>query len=79
MAVTPKLALRVEPELVDAARAEVGEPDLPVSVLLRAGLAMLAGQSVREALRTAQTRPGPKSRSGAAAETCPPPRHANAD
>jgi hypothetical protein len=67
MANTPHTALRVPPELIDAARAGVGKPDVPVSVLVRAGLAMLAGLSRSEALRTAQARPGPKPRQGAAA------------
>jgi hypothetical protein len=59
--------MRVPPELIDAARARVGQPDLPLSVLVRAGLAVLAGLTVREALRTAQARPGPKPRREAAA------------
>jgi hypothetical protein len=67
MANTPHTALRVPPELIDAARARVGEPDVPVSVLVRAGLAVLAGLTVREALKSAQARPGPKPRAGAAA------------
>lgn len=66
MAVTPNTALRIPPELVEAARAAVGKPDMPVSVLLRAGLAVLAGSPVRDALRSAQARPGPKPRSGGA-------------
>jgi hypothetical protein len=66
VAVTPNTALRIPPELVEAARERVGTPDMPVTVLVRAGLAVLAGLPVREALRTAQTRPGPKPRTGAA-------------
>jgi hypothetical protein len=62
MANTPNTALRIPPELADAARAGVGQPDAPLSVLVRAGLAMLAGLTVCEALRSAQTRPGPKPR-----------------
>jgi hypothetical protein len=65
MANTPTTALRIPPELTDAARAAVG--NLPVSVLVRAGLAVLAGEKPAEALKSAQTRPGPKSRRGAAA------------
>ena len=67
MAVTPNTALRIPPEQIEAARANVGDPDMPVTVLVRAGLLMLAGLTVREALRTAQVRPGPKPRTGAAA------------
>jgi hypothetical protein len=66
MANTPRVTPRVPPELIDAARAAVGRPDVPVSVLVRAGLAVLAGLSLGEALRAAQARPGPKPREGAA-------------
>jgi hypothetical protein len=62
MANTRQTALRIPPELEDAARASVGQPDAPLSVLVRAGLAMLAGLSRREALAMAQARPGPKAR-----------------
>jgi hypothetical protein len=61
------MSLRIPPELVEQARAHVGKPDVPLTVLVRAGLAMLAGLSAGEALRTAQARPGPKPRAGAAA------------
>jgi hypothetical protein len=54
--------MRIPPELVDAARRGIGKPDVSLSVLVRAGLAVLAGQPVGEALRAAQTRPGPKPR-----------------
>jgi hypothetical protein len=66
MANTPIVAPRVAPELIAAARAGIGEPDIPVSVLVRAGLAVLAGLPVREALRSAQARPGPKPRADGA-------------
>jgi hypothetical protein len=62
VAVTPNMSLRIPPELVEAARAGAGEPDMPVTALVRAGLAMLAGLTVCEALRTAPARPGPKPR-----------------
>jgi hypothetical protein len=52
--------MRIPPELVDAARRGVREPDVSLSVLVRAGLAVLAGLTVREALENAQARPGPK-------------------
>jgi hypothetical protein len=67
MANTPRVTPRVPPELIDAARAGIGRPDVPVSVLVRTGLAVLAGLTVREALKSAQARPGPKPREGAAA------------
>ena len=67
MANTPKVAPRVPPELLDAARKGAGVPDASVPVLVRAGLLVLAGLTVREALKQAQTRPGPKPRAGAAA------------
>lgn len=68
MANTPQIAPRVAPELLDAARAAIGDPDAPNAVLVRAGLAVLAGMTVVEALRVAQAqaRPGPKPRIGAA-------------
>jgi hypothetical protein len=40
---TPRATVRVDPELADAARANIGLPDAPLSVLIRAGLALLAG------------------------------------
>lgn len=61
MAVTPNASMRVPAELVEAARARVGK-DVAVSVLVRAGLAVLAGYAVKDALAAAQTRPGPKPR-----------------
>jgi hypothetical protein len=64
LANTPKLVGRVPPELIEAARAGVGQPDAPSSVLVRAGLAVLAGMTVAEALRSANAgaRRGPKPR-----------------
>jgi 2,4-dienoyl-CoA reductase-like NADH-dependent reductase (Old Yellow Enzyme family) len=53
MANTPTKAMRIPAELVEAARARVGA-DLSVSVLVRAGLATLAGHSVGDALAVAQ-------------------------
>ena len=67
MADTPRVTVRVAPELTDAARAAVGRPGLDVAVLVRAGLAVLAGLSVGEALAKAQARPGPKPKAGARA------------
>jgi hypothetical protein len=67
VAITPLVAARVPPELADAARAGVGNPDLALSVLVRAGLAVLAGYTVKDALASAQTQRGPKPRTGAAA------------
>lgn len=64
MATTPKVTPRVSAELIDAARARAGDPGVPVAVLVRAGLLLLAGiaPSVKEALASAHTRPGPKPR-----------------
>jgi hypothetical protein len=59
MAITQTTALRIPPELVNAARERVGQ-DTSVSVLVRAGLAVLAGSAVPEALAVAQLRRGPK-------------------
>ena len=67
MANTPHAGFRIPPELVDAARQGVGAPDAPVSQLVRAGLAGLAGLPVREALDKAHTRPGPNPKAQAAA------------
>jgi hypothetical protein len=71
LASTPQVAPRVPPELLDAARKGAGMPDAPISVLVRAGLALLAdpGLSVREALARAraQAKPGPKPKAGATA------------
>jgi hypothetical protein len=64
---TQHVGMRIAPELVDAARRGVGRSDVSLSVLVRAGLAVLAGLSVADALREAQTRPGPKPKAGAAA------------
>jgi hypothetical protein len=62
MANTPQIAPRVPRELIEAARDGVGEPDASISVLVRAGLAVLAGMTVAEALSSARARPGPKPR-----------------
>ena len=67
MAETQHVGMRIPPELVDAARQGARAPDASLSVLVRAGLAMLAGLPVREALAKAQTRPGPKPKAGARA------------
>jgi hypothetical protein len=68
---TPKVTVRVEPELTAAARAAVGRPDVDVATLVRAGLILLAGGAladvVGQALAKAQARPGPKPRVGASA------------
>jgi hypothetical protein len=65
VAVTPNAVVRVPPELADEARARVGQPDVSLSVLLRAGLAMVAGYALGDALALARSRPGPKSKAGA--------------
>jgi len=67
MADTPRVTVRVAPELTDAARAAVGHPGLDVAVLVRAALIFLADPSLppREALARAQTRPGPKPKAEA--------------
>ena len=67
MANTPKVCVRVDPGQLDAARAAVGAADLDAAVLLRAGLLMLAGVPVGEALKNAQGRRGPKPKAEAAA------------
>jgi hypothetical protein len=67
MANTPRVTPRVPPELLDAARKGAGAPDASVAVLVRAGLLVLAGLTVREALKSAQARPGPKPKAGASA------------
>jgi hypothetical protein len=69
---TPIVGPRVPPELLDAARKgakRAGAPDAPVSVLVRAGLLVLAGVGIREALAQAQAqaRPGPKPKAEARA------------
>lgn len=55
MASTPNVPLRIPPELVEAARERVGQ-DVPVSTLVRAGLAVLAGHPVADAMVVAQSR-----------------------
>lgn len=62
MANTPQIGPRVPGELIEAARAGVGQPDLPAAVLVRAGLAVLAGMTLAEALRSAKVPRGPKPR-----------------
>jgi hypothetical protein len=64
---TPHAGFRIPLELIDAARQGAGAPDAPVSQLVRAGLAVLAGLPVPEALAKAHTRPGPKPKGQAAA------------
>jgi hypothetical protein len=65
MAETQHVGMRIPPELVDAARRGASAPDASLSVLVRAGLARLAGLPVHEALATAQARPGPKPKAQA--------------
>jgi hypothetical protein len=60
MASTPNSVMRIPPELVDAARDHVGDPEMPVSTLVRTALFVLAGLGLAEALARAQVRPGPK-------------------
>jgi hypothetical protein len=70
---TPLIGIRVPPELTARARARVGEPDIDLAVLVRAGLTLLANAAdaadgaIREALASARTRPGPKPRGRASA------------
>jgi hypothetical protein len=52
--------VRISPEEADAARARIGQPDLPLSVLVRAALAVLAGLPPGEALAKAWRRRGPE-------------------
>jgi hypothetical protein len=61
--------MRISSELVDAARRGVGEPDVSLSVLVRAALAKLADPelSIGQALAKARTRPGPKPKVEASA------------
>lgn len=67
MANTPSTGVRIDPARADAARARIGQPDLPLSVLARTAIAFLAGLPVSEALAEAYMRPGPKPRTGDAA------------
>ncbi len=62
MANTPTVAFRVPPELADKARARIGQPDVDMSTLIRAGLAMLAGSPLAEALAIGRGQRGPKPR-----------------
>jgi hypothetical protein len=70
VAVTPNTSVRIRPELVAAAREGIGDPDAPLMVLVRAGLALLANAAdvaddmVRDALASGRVRPGPKPRAG---------------
>jgi hypothetical protein len=65
MAVTPKINVRVAPELTESARAAAGRPDVELAVLVRAALIVFAGVAAVDAAKAiaqAQTRPGPKPR-----------------
>jgi hypothetical protein len=55
---TPRIGARLDPALTDAAREGIGRPDLPLSLLIRTGLGVLAGLPVDEALAQAHARPG---------------------
>jgi hypothetical protein len=70
MARTRRLVARVPEDLEAAARAQSPElAELPVSSLVRAGLAVLAGHSLADALaiaREAVQAPGPKPQKVAA-------------
>jgi hypothetical protein len=58
---TPKLSVRVAPELEAAAREAVPElASADVSTIIRVGLLVLAGHQVPEALSLAKNRRGPK-------------------
>jgi hypothetical protein len=55
MAATPPTVVRIPPELETAARANVPElADATSSVLVRVGLAVLAGLAIREAIQGAK-------------------------
>jgi hypothetical protein len=61
MADTPRLYVRVAPELAEAARAASPELDgLNTATLLRVGLLVLAGHEVRDAVPLAARKRGPK-------------------
>lgn len=63
MANTPSTGLRLNRSLTDAAREGIGQPDIPLAVLVRTGLGVLAGLPVDEALDQAYARPGrPRTR-----------------
>ena len=59
---TPKVTVRVPPELEEAARRQPGLEDVDLSTLVRVGLLVLAGVAVAEAIRKAGGKPGPKPR-----------------
>jgi hypothetical protein len=61
MANTPLYRVRAEPELEEAARAACPElADVNAATLLRAGLLVLAGHDIREAVPLAKRKRGPK-------------------
>ena len=63
MARTRGVAVRVPEDLEEAARATPELAELPLSTLVRVGLAVLAGHQVEEAIRVAiayRQPPGPK-------------------
>lgn len=66
MADTPRAIFRIPPGMIDAARERTGQLDAPGSVLVRAGLAVLAGACLADALATAraQAKSGPKRPAG---------------
>jgi hypothetical protein len=66
VASAPRVNTRIDTELVDAARAALGYPDVSVHTLLRAGLMRLAGVPADVALRSARRRRGPRPKPGAA-------------
>ena len=58
MATTPSTGLRISPALAAAAREKIGQPDLPMAMLVRTALGVLAGLPVDEALAQAYAKPG---------------------
>ncbi len=69
VAETQHVGMRIAPELVEAARRRVSDPEVSLSVLVRAALIKLADPElrIREALDRARTRPGPKPKADARA------------
>jgi len=57
---TPTASSRVPRELLDAARAATGKPDLSPAVLIRAALYHLTGIPAADAIERARMRSGPK-------------------
>lgn len=68
MANTPKVGVRVDPEILRAARQAAPElAALNIAHLLRVGLAVLAGDPIGDAVSKMRRRTGPKRQPGDAA------------